>query len=147
MNTSTPDLTQHAPRSIRVRLGGFAHFPRLLDKARAFAAGKNGEYHFNCPIDRTFFDFTGIDHTALLAEVKRGLSDTEMLAWVRANTKRTVSEISAWSAWIEQYGPSDADGHTWIGDFIKKIAPSRDDIKSFAELLDVDDYVSFGGRA
>lgn len=38
-----PDLTQHPPRSPRVRLGGFAHLPRLLDKARAVAAGTNGE--------------------------------------------------------------------------------------------------------
>ena len=36
---STPDLTQHPPRSPRVRLGGFVHLPRLLDKARAYAAG------------------------------------------------------------------------------------------------------------
>ena len=41
---SAPDLTQHPPRSVRVRLGGFAHLPRLLDKARAFAAGKQGSY-------------------------------------------------------------------------------------------------------
>ena len=39
INYHTPDLTQHPPRSPRVRLGGFVHLPRLLDKARAFAAG------------------------------------------------------------------------------------------------------------
>ena len=61
INYSSPDLTQHPPRSVHVRLGGFAHLPRLLDKARAFAAGKHGGYKYNCPLDRQFFLFTGVD--------------------------------------------------------------------------------------
>ncbi len=43
MNTTT-DLTQRPPRSPRVRLGGYAILPRLLDKCRALLAGKVGEY-------------------------------------------------------------------------------------------------------
>src|SRR5436190_22061745 len=98
INYSAPDLTRYPPRSPRVRLGGYVHLPRLLDKARAFAAGTNGEYNFNCGMDAHFFTFTGIGHEALLAEVKRGRSDTEMIEWVRANTKRTAMEVMAWSA-------------------------------------------------
>ncbi|HVS51373.1 MAG TPA: DUF5069 domain-containing protein [Opitutaceae bacterium] len=145
-NYSTPDLTQHPPRSTRVRLGGYAHLPRLLDKARATIAGKNAEYHYNCPMDRNFFDFTGLDHEALLAELKKGRSDTQMLAYVRANTKRMPSEIYAWSQWVEQHGPGGAGGHEWIAETIKAGAGERDDIRSFADLLDLDDYVSFGGK-
>lgn len=146
MNYSAPDLTQHPPRSVRVRLGGFAHLPRLLDKARAFAAGKNGPYHYNCPLDRQFFEFTGIDHEKMLAEIKTGKSDTDMLAWVRANMTRTKFEIHTWSHWLDQYGPGGAGGHEWIAETIKANAGDRDDIRSFADLLDLDDYVSFGGR-
>ena len=146
MNASAPDLTQHAPRSVRVRLGGYAQLPRLLDKFRAYPAGKLGDYHYNCPMDRTFFDFTGLDHEALLAEVKKGKSDSEMLAWVRAGTKRLPSEIHAWSIWVEQHGPGGAGGHEWLAGVVKADAPERDDIRSFAELLDLDDYVSFGGK-
>jgi hypothetical protein len=146
VNHSTPDLTQHPPRSARVRLGGYAHLPRLLDKARAVLAGKNGEYDFNCPMDRHFFDFTGIDHEALLAEVKTGKSDSEMLAWVRAHTPRRAPEIHVWSAWIEQHGPGGAGGHEWLAETIKASAPDRDDIRSIADVLDFDDFVSFGGK-
>ena len=39
INYSAPDLTQHPPRSLRVRLGGYVHLARLLDKARAEAGG------------------------------------------------------------------------------------------------------------
>ena len=146
MNYSAPDLKQHPPRSVRVRIGGFAHLGRLLDKARAFAAGKNGEYNYNCPLDRLFFEFTGIDHEAMLAQIKTGKSDTEMLGWVRANTKRTPAEIWSWSQWLEQNGPGGAGGHEWMAESIKAAAGDRDDIRAFADLLDLDDYVSFGGR-
>ena len=80
---SAPDLTQHPPRSPHVQLGGFVHLPRLLDKARASHAGNAGDYHYNCPLDQHFFKFTGIGHEAMLAEVKKGGSDSEILARIR----------------------------------------------------------------
>ena len=146
INLSNIDLTQFPPRSPRVRLGGYAHLPRLLDKARATAVGKNGEYHYNCPMDRHFFDFTGIDNDALLAEVKKGKSDSEMLASVRSATKRNGAEIAAWSQWVENHGPGGNQGHAWFAEVIAKAAVERDDIRSFSDLLDLDDYVSFGGK-
>jgi hypothetical protein len=122
------------------------HLARLLDKARAEAAGKAGGYHYNCPLDRNFFDFTEIDHNALLAEVKTGKSDTEMLAWVGARTKRQPFQIAGWSAWMETHGPGGHEGHEWIAETVKGAAAERSDIRSFFDLLDLDDYVSFGGK-
>ena len=147
VNLSAPDLTQHPPRSVRVRLGGYAHLCRLLDKARATVAGKAGEYHFNCPLDQRFFSFAGVNHEALLAEVKAGKTDVQILEWVESQTKRTPNEIAAWSTWLENLGPGGAEGHEWIASVIKKHNSERDDIRSFADLLDFDDYVSFGGKA
>jgi hypothetical protein len=141
-----PDLTKFPPRSLRVRLGGYAHLPRLLDKARAHLHGKAGEYHYNCPLDQHFFAFTGISHKKALVAIKAAKSDTEFLAWVNKNTKRQHSEVAAWSAWIEQHGPGGKDGHEWISGRIKALAAKRTDVRSFAELLDLDDYVSYGGK-
>jgi hypothetical protein len=146
INHSIPDLTQHPPRSVRVRLGGYVHLPRLLDKARATLRRKNGEFHYNCPLDHHFFDFTGISHRKLLAAVKTGKSDTQMLAWVTKHTKRSASEIAVWSAWLDQHGPGGAGGHEWIAETLQKLAPDRTDVRSFADLLDLDDYVSYGGK-
>ena len=70
INYSTPDLTQHPPRSVRVRLGGYAHLARLLDKARAVIAHKGADYHYNCPLDQQLFAFVGITADAMLAEIK-----------------------------------------------------------------------------
>jgi len=146
---ATPDLTHYPPRSPRVRLGGYVHLPRLLDMARAFAAGKNGDYNYNCGLDRRFFTFTGIDAEAFLAAVKTGKGDTAMLAWVTENAKpaRAAWEIEAWSRWVEALGPGDAERHAGFAEDIKELAPSREDIRTNFDRLELDDYISFGGTA
>jgi hypothetical protein len=146
VNLHAPDFTQHPPRSPRVRLGGFVHLPRLLDKARAEVAGKNAEFNYNCPLDRHFFDFTGIDPAAMLAEVKAGKTDGEMLAWITSRTSRGPSEIAAWSVWLSSHGPGGKDGHGWFAESLAKIAPERRDIQTFFDLLDLDDYASYGEK-
>ena len=143
-----PDLTQHPPRSPRVRLGGFAHLPRLLDKARALAAGKQGAYEYPAMMDRHFLAFTGIDADELLAEVRRDRPDGEMLAWVLQHMRpaRHASEIAQWSQWLEALGPATAKGHAWLAGKLGENGPQREDITTYFEHLDLDDYVSFGGR-
>jgi len=147
INYSKPDFTQHPPRSLRVRIGGYAHLARLLDKARATLAGKAAEYHYNCPLDQQFFAFTGINHEAMLAEIKSGKSDIQMLEWVNTRAKKLPYDIVTWSTWIEQRGPGGAEGHEWIAATLKSHNSARDDVRSFADLLDLDDYLSYGGTA
>ena len=79
MNYSAPDLTQHPPRSVRVRLGGYVLLPRMIDKCRAELAGKNGPYHYNCPLDQRLLAFAGMDADAFKAEVAKGKGDGELL--------------------------------------------------------------------
>ncbi len=146
INYSSPDLTQHPPRSVRVRLGGYTHLSRLLDKARATLSGKGAEYHYNCPLDQHFFSFTGINHEVMLAEIKSGKTDVQILEWVGSQAKRLPYEIMAWSAWLEQNGPGGAPGHEWVAETLKKHGSARNDIRSFADLLDLDDYLSYGGK-
>src|SRR4029077_6625629 len=81
MAIQAPDLTKQPPRSPRVRLGGYAILPRCLDKGRATINGKNGEYHYACPLDQQFLEFAGIDPEALKKELAK--SDTEVLEWIK----------------------------------------------------------------
>ena len=55
------DLTRDYPRSPRELLAGYVIAARTLDKCRAALNGTLGEYHFDCPLDRRFLDFAGID--------------------------------------------------------------------------------------
>lgn len=143
------DLTKQPPRSPRVRLGGYAILPRCLDKGRATINGKNGEYHYACPLDERFLEFAGIDPEALKKELSAGKGDGEILEWIQATGKhkRTDAEIVTWSAHQAQRAPSDPEGRGFFNDLHSKVAPKREDISTWFEILDVDDYVSFGGKA
>ena len=144
-----PDLRKHPPRSPRVRLGGYVILPRMLDKGRATAAGKDGEYHYACPMDQRFLEFTGIDPAALKQQLATGKGDWEILEWIRSHAKhrRMDSEIQVWSAQQEQRAPADPQSRTYFNDIHAKVAPKREDIVTWFDLLDLDDYVSFGGKA
>src|SRR5438094_7671716 len=111
MPNTVTDLTQRPPRSPRVRLAGYAILPRMLDKGRATLAGKNGEYHYACPMDQQFLEFAGIDPEALKKQLASDKGDGEILEWIEKNAsyKRTASEISAWSAWQDQRAPDNPD--------------------------------------
>ncbi len=145
-----PDLTQRPPRSPRARLGGYALLPRMLDKARATIAGKNGEYHFNCPLDQHILRFIGLDPQKLLAELRINKGDGEILNWINANAthKRSPWEIEQWSNYQQNRGPdSDAETLQYFAEAVAKFTKTREDIKTWADLLDLDDFVSFGGKA
>lgn len=147
---SAPDLTQRPPRSARVRLGGYAILPRMLDKGRAEIAGKNGEFNFNCPLDQHIVNFLGFDPAALRDELAKGSSDGEVLEWLKTHAKhqRAPWEVEQWSDYMGRRGPdSDAETLEYFAEAVGKFSKTREDIKGWADLLDLDDYVTFGGKA
>jgi hypothetical protein len=147
---NAPDLTKRPPRSPRCRLGGYASLPRMLDKGRATIAGKNGEYNFDCPLDQRILAFLGIKAQALKAQLAAGKGDGEILQWINANAKNKHSEweIEQWSSYLEKRGPtSDAETLGYFVEAVGKLTKTREDIHSWTDLLDLDDYVSFGGNA
>jgi hypothetical protein len=122
----------------------------MIDKCRAEIAGTNGEYHYNCPLDQRFLSFTGIDPAALKAEIAKGLGDGEILAWVEANApiKHSDDEIAQWSAFREAAVPSDNGSREYISSQIAAAGgTAREDLGTWFEWLDFDDYVSYGGKA
>ena len=43
--------------------------------------------------------------------------------------------------------PTDNESRQYFNETLQKIAPDRDDIATWFDLLEVDDFVSFGGAA
>ncbi len=146
---NAPDLTKIPPRSPRVKLGGYVILPRILDKGRATIAGKNGEYDYACPMDQRWLDFAGIDPKALKKQLAAGKGDGEVLEWIEANAKNkpTEAEIAYWSEHAARRGPTDPETRDYFNKLHTKTAPKREDIATWFDILDVDDYVSFGGKA
>jgi hypothetical protein len=144
-----PNLTQRPPRSPRCRLGGYVTLPRILDKGRATIAGKNGEFNYDAPFDQHLINFLGLDAASLREQLATGKGDGAILEWINANAKhqRAPWEIEQWSEYMLRRGP---DSDTETLEFFRKrvglFSKTREDIKTWIDLLDLDDYVSFGGK-
>ena len=123
---------------------------RIVDKGRAEIAGTAGEYKYNNPMDHHFFRFTGLTAEALRAELEKGKGDGEIVTWVEENApkQRMPWEIEHWSNWLSQRGP---DGDTETLELFTKrvgdISKTREDVKTWFDYLDLDDHVTFGGKA
>ena len=148
MNIPTTDLTQRPPRSVRTRLGGYALLPRMLDKCRAELAGTQGSFHYDCPNDRRILGFLGLDADALRVEVAARKGDGEVLAWITLNQRNRYmpEEIEAWSDSMDKRTPT-ADDRKKFDEYLAECGPNRSDITRWPDLLDLDDFVSYGGKA
>ena len=144
-----PDLTQRPPRSPRVRLGGFVILPRMIDKGRAQLAGRIGECHYNCPLDQRFTGFVKLNADAFLEQIKAGKGDCELLHWVQENSgyKPSEWEIAQWSAFAESRVPGDVETKEYFNKTLASFSKTREDIWTWFDLLDLDDHVTFGGKA
>lgn len=89
-----------------------------------------------------------MDAEALKQQLSAGLGDGEILSWISANSGNhpSPSDIAAWSALAEERTPSDVESRDYFNGLHKNVAPHREDVATWFELLDVDDYASYGGR-
>ncbi len=138
------DLTKPRtfPRSPRETLGGYVLAGRTLDKCRAVVNGTNGEYHFNCPLDRFFFDFTGIDAEAFKAKVAAGASDAEMGEFVTAQAKaRPAIEVIKWNnEWRDKRLSDLPDGlQEYMETYIPQFVPKNRPVHVFFDIYDLEE--------
>lgn len=142
--TQTKDLTEQAPASPRIRTGGYAILARMADKGRATLAGKNGEYHFDCPLDNMLFDFKGVKGDQVKELLVAGNSDAEIAAWFDTHgSPKTAAEVKEWSDGIEAYSPySNPEKKEW---FVEQTTPLGLDPArtSLFDWLEADDAASF----
>src|ERR1700739_3362071 len=97
-----PDLTRVAPRSARAALGPYRVIAaRAVDKCRAELAGRAGSYHYNCSLDRAFFEFTGIDAAEFKQFVGTGASDEEIVGWIAEKSRiHDYGRVASWGQWL-----------------------------------------------
>ena len=148
MSIPISDLNQRPPRSPKTRLGGYALLPRMLDKCRAELNGTASTFHYACPNDQRVLKFMGVDPVALKAEVAKGLGDGDVLKWIQTNQTNTLTpaEIEAWSEASDKRKP-DAGDREFFDQYLAESGPNRTDIHYWSDLLDLDDYVTYGGKA
>lgn len=133
------DLRKHYPRSPREKLGPYVHLPRMLDKCRATLSGTQGEYIYPCPMDQRLLDFAGITAEQFTAAVKTR-TDEEVMTWFRQTAKpHSAAEIEAWNDMFLMSGPDTPEKQDYFTQLRNAIDPSRTDITSWADLLDLEE--------
>lgn len=137
---NAPDLRTGYPRSPNATLGGYVLLPRIIDKCRAVLAGTNGEYNYNCPLDRQFFDWANVDADAFKAEIAAGQSDEELLAWISQHASQTDPDaIRAWGYQMRWRRPTEPQMMAYFEQLRESIAPDNYQIETWFQLLDADE--------
>jgi Domain of unknown function (DUF5069) len=142
------DLTKEAPRSPRIRVGGYAILGRTIDKCRALVGGNIGEYHFDCPLDRTLFGLKGVKGEDFKAQIEQGASDEEMVEWLNQNgEKKTPAQIKRWSEKVEASSLyDDLEKRDYFVEECKKLGLDPAKTTTF-DWLEIDDRVSHAQQA
>jgi hypothetical protein len=142
------DLTREAPRSPRIRVGGYAILGRTIDKCRALVAGKIGEYHFDCPLDNLLFSFKGVKGDDFKAQIEQGAGDQEIVEWLnQSGEKKMPKEIKRWSEEVEAGSLHEIlEKRDFFAEEVKKLGLDPAKTTTF-EWLELDDKVSHAQQA
>lgn len=134
------DLTKEYPRSVSAKWQGVVQLGRAIDKAKAKANGTNGEYNYDCPMDKGVFDFLGIDGEQLLEVVRNAKGDAEIEAYTRPFVaKKSAEEIEQWNQEWLSHKPDGEEALGYFTNLRDSIDPSRTDIVTWADVLDLDE--------
>src|ERR1700752_1240807 len=142
------DLTKEAPRSPRIRVGGYAILGRTIDKSRALVAGNIGEYHFDCPLDNMLFGFKGVKGDDFKAQIENGASDQEMVEWLNRNgEEKKPEEIKSWGDEGTAQNPYNyREKREWFVENVKPLGIQPPKTTLF-DWLDADDKASHSQKA
>ncbi len=136
------DLRKNFPRSPRETLGGYVIAGRTLDKCRAILADSAGEYHFDCPLDRVFFDFTGIVAKAFKDLVAKGATDPEVAVWIEDHSRiKEKAEVVAWNNKLRATRPCDMpiELQMFLEDYIPEVTPRNRPVYVWFDIYDLEE--------
>jgi hypothetical protein len=136
------DLTTSAPRSAKDKLAGLVSFKRVIDKAKAHNEGHLGEYDYDCPHDKPFFEFLGTNGDEFARRVKELETDDEIAGWVKSDflSKKSQAEIDAFNdARTKWYPDPGSHGEEYFNGLRDNVAPGRSDVVTWFDLLDLDE--------
>jgi hypothetical protein len=123
-------------------MDGIVSLGRMLDKARAFNEGKLGEYDYDCPHDKPVLKFLGIDGPTFAKKVAQLDDDAAVADWVQGEfiSKKTAQDIAAFNEARENWRPDPGShGAEYFDKLRSQLAPDRPEIKTWFDLLDLDE--------
>jgi len=133
------DLSREFPRSPKQKIAGLVQLGRMIDKGRAYKEKRLADYIYPCPLDKIILNFLRIDSDTF-AKMVVDKKDDEIHTWVKEVTKSKSSrEISFINKQILDRKPDSQDRLKYFNEIRDKIDPSRSDIITWVDLLDLEE--------
>lgn len=125
---------------MRVKMAGYVHLARMIDKCRAVLAKTEGEYIYPCPMDDRLMEFAGITADQFTAAVKGNPSDDAVAKWFLQTAKTYPQvELEAWNQMMLNRGPSSPASMVKFKKYLDAVDPSRTDLTAWADLQDLEE--------
>jgi Domain of unknown function (DUF5069) len=125
---------------MRVKMEGYVHLARMIDKCRAVLAGTEGEYIYPCPMDDRLMEFTGITEKEFTATVKANPTDEGVAQWFKKSSKpHPPAELHEWNEMMLKRGPSTPDKQKYFDKLRDAVDPSRTDLTAWSDLQDLEE--------
>jgi gluconokinase len=130
-------------RSPYEKVGGLLHFGRMLDKIRLHRAGKlPADYHANLGggFDARLCGFLGVKYEDVVARVKLGGEDLDILNWCLQSGRRpSEEEIEVFNDFLRKRGWNDAASDR-LAVRVKELGPEwAGKIHTFFDLIEADE--------
>ena len=130
-------------RSPHVQTSGINYFGRLLDKIRLHSAGRlPADYHANlgAGFDQRCMSFLGVLYADLVARVKQGGNDDDILEWCfEKGRKPSPEEIEIWNDFMRKRGWRDEATPILQRRLREGGFESRSDIQTMFDYIDLDE--------
>jgi hypothetical protein len=125
---------------MRVKLAGYVHLARMIDKCRAVLAGTEGEYIYPCPMDIRLLEYAGITDEQFTAAVQESPTDEGVAEWFRLSAKHhSGTELNEWNETMLKRGPSTPEKQDYFNKLRDAVDPSRTDLTAWSDLQDLEE--------
>ena len=133
------DLSKVFPRSPKQKIAGLVHLGRMIDKARAYKEKKLADYIYPCPLDKIILNFLCIEADTF-ANITVEKKDEEISNWVKELIKsKTPNDLVLINKIILEKKPDSEDRLKYYNKTRDKIDPTRSDLTTWADLMDLEE--------
>ena len=133
------DLSRVFPRSPKQKMAGLVHLCRMIDKGRAYKEKKLADYIYPCPLDKIILDFLCVK-ADIFANMTVEKKDKEISNWAKELIKsKPPNELDLINKIILEKKPDSEDRLKYYNKIRDKIDPSRSDLTTWVDLLDLEE--------
>jgi len=130
------------PRSPYVKLGGYVHLPRLIDKAKLHRKGLLDGYNYKTTgFDKHLLAFLRVNPDAFEEATNRLDDDQAILDWLHEHgTKHSEDSIEQWNQAMISRRPDTPVKKARFLHFLKEAGgQGRKDIRTYFDLIEFDE--------